>query len=401
MTRLALSPSDPAFFQNPYSAYADWHAGNRTFFWTDFGFWCLAGYDEAHAAFRDKRLGRSVPGASREDLGWEPIPDHTKPFWDFDEKTLLNSEPPDHTRLRSLVSRAFTRRGIERMGPLVAQLAHGLVDRFSGDEVDIIRDFATPIPVLVIAEMLGVPAEDTRPMLDWSHAMVAMYQFGRTRAIEDRAVAATHGFRDYVRKLIDARRRSPGEDLLSSLIAARDGGDKLSDEELENTIILTLIAGHEATVHALGNGIKTLLVEKVDVAAAFATPDLRERAVEECLRFDPPLHLFTRYALEDMELFGVPLKRGETIAMLLGAANRDPRRWSDPDRFDPARPVQTNLSFGGGIHFCVGAPLARLEMAVAIPTLFQRVPGLALAGVPRYRDSYHFHGLESLMVRLR
>jgi cytochrome P450 len=398
---LSLSPSDPAFFQNPYAAYRGWHQGPRVFFWEEFGFWCLAGYDECHAAFRDKRLGRSIPGATREELGWEAIPEHARPFWDYDEKTLLNAEPPDHTRLRSLVSRAFTRRSIERMGPLVAQLADGLIDRFSGDSVDLIRDFTTPIPVLVIAEMLGVPPEDTRPMLDWSHAMVAMYQFGRSRETEDRAVAATHAFRDYVRGLVEIRRKTPGEDLLSSLIAARDGGDRLSDEELENTVILTLIAGHEATVHALGNGIKTLLEEGTDVAAAFATRDLAECAVEECLRFDPPLHLFTRYALEDMEISGVRLKRGETIAMLLGAANRDPRRWADPDRFDASRPVQTNMSFGGGIHFCVGAPLARLEMAVAVPRLFERLPGLRLTEPPSYRDSYHFHGLERLMVGWR
>ena len=251
--------------------------------------------------------------------------------------------------------------------------------------------FATPIPVIVICDLLGVPSEMAQQLLAWSHDMVAMYQARRDRAVEDKAVKATVEFSIFMRGYIGQRRTEPRDDLLSELIRAEELGQKLSEDELVTTAILLLNAGHEATVHAIGNGIKTLLEHDI-------RGGIGEGRIEETLRFDAPLHLFTRYALEDLEYAGIRLRKGETVGLMLGAANRDAARFADPDRFQPSRDPNPHVSFGAGIHFCIGAPLARLEMQIALPLLFQRLPKLALAEAPRYRDAYHFHGLESLRV---
>ena len=228
-------------------------------------------------------------------------------------------------------------------------------------------------------------------LLAWSHDMVAMYQARRDRAIEDKAVKATVEFSGFMRDYVTRRRKEPKDDLLSELIRAEEEGSKLTEDELVTTAILLLNAGHEATVHALGNAIKCLLEQDI-------RHGIGEGHVEETLRYDAPLHLFTRYALEDLEYAGIRLKKGESVGLMLGAANRDPARFPEPDRFIPARDPNPQVSFGAGIHFCIGAPLARLEMEMALPLLFQRLPKLALAEPPRYRNAYHFHGLESLKV---
>ena len=216
---------------------------------------------------------------------------------------------------------------------------------------------------------------------------------GATAAIEDAAVKATIEFSDFMRGYIASRRKDPRDDLLSELIRAEEQGSKLSEDELVTTAILLLNAGHEATVHAIGNGIKCLLEHSI-------RDGIGEAHVEETLRYDAPLHLFTRYALEDLEYAGIRFRKGETVGLMLGAANRDPERFPEPDRFEPGRDPNSHVSFGAGIHFCIGAPLARLEMQVALPLLFQRLPNLKLVEPPRYRDAYHFHGLESLKVTL-
>ena len=249
----------------------------------------------------------------------------------------------------------------------------------------------------MIARLLGVPEDRTGDLLAWSNAMVGMYQAGRSRAMEDAAVAATRDFRTYLEAVIAARRQSPGTDLLSQLIAAEAEGERLNSDELISTVILLLNAGHEATVHSFGNGVKALLEHGGQ--ELLADPERRAGVIEEILRFDPPLHLFTRYAYENMTLFGHDFRRGEQVACLLASANRDSRIWPSPERFDPTRLVVTNSSFGAGLHFCIGAPLARLEMSRALPQLFATCPDLSLAERPRYADIYHFHGLESLYLR--
>ncbi len=398
--RVRLDPRDPQFFQNPYPAYDAIRAAAPTFFWEDYGFWCLADYAEVAALLRDRRFGRQILHVmSRERLGWPEPPEHLEPFNAIERHSLLELEPPEHTRLRSLVNRAFLSRQVERLAPRVAELANRLIDAFAArGEAELIGEFATTIPIAVIAELIGVPVEIAPQLLEWSHRLVAMYQFGVTRAVEEGAAAAARDFGAFLRETIAARRAGPCDDLISRLIAAEADGGRLSADEMVSTCMLLLNAGHEATVHGLGNGVKALLESGLDLTAAFADAPATEATVEELLRFDAPLHLFTRYALEDVEVAGLRLAQGDRIGLLLGAANRDPKAFPAPARLDPRRSPNPHVAFGAGIHFCVGAPLARLEMRVALPILVERLPRLRLAEAPRYRDAFHFHGLEALRV---
>lgn len=393
-----LDPRDPAFVQDPYPAYHAIRTVTPLFHWEQYGHWCALSHAHVSALLRDRRFGRQVLHvATREELGWPEPQAHLAPFWAVERHSLLELEPPAHTRLRTLVNRAFVSRQVERLRPRIAALAHELVDGFEADgKADLLARFCTPIPVVVIAELLGVPTDRTDDLLDWSHRMVAMYQFRRDRAAEDAAVDATLAFTAFLRDLLGQRRREPRDDLISHLAAVAAQGDRLDDDECIATCILLLNAGHEATVHAFSNGLASLLAAGVSPRRAFGTPVATAATVEEMLRHDAPLHMFTRYALEEVEIGPVRMRRGDRIGLLLGAANRDPQRFRDPDRFDTGRGDDGHVSFGAGIHFCLGAPLARLEMQVALPILFARLPRLRLAGTPRFADTYHFHGLERL-----
>jgi cytochrome P450 len=401
--RVRLDPRDPVFFNDPYPAYAAIRAEAPAFFWEDYGLWCFARHADVSALLRDRRFGRQITHLmTRAELGWpEPKP-HLEPFDALERHSILELEPPEHTRLRNLVNRAFVSRRIEKLGPRIAALAHERIDAFVHQgSADLVAEFAAPIPVAVIADLLGVPQELGCELVGWSHRMVAMYQFGVTREVEDRAAEAARDFADFVRGFARARRGDLGDDLISQLLIAESDGGRLSEDELVATVILLLNAGHEATVQSIGNGVKTMLDERVDARLAFADETATAATVEELLRLDPPLHLFQRHALEDAEVAGVRLKRGDRIGLLLGAANRDPERFPHSDVFDNRRTPNAHVSFGAGIHFCVGAPLARLELAVALPILFARLPRLRLAEPPLYRDAFHFHGLEALRVEWR
>jgi len=396
--RVRLDPRDPKFFNDPYPAYDAMRALAPAVFWEEYGCWCFPGHAEVSALLRDRRFGRQILHVmSRQSLGWAEPAEHLEPFNALERHSLLELEPPEHTRLRALVNRAFLSRQVERLAPRIADLANGLIDAFEGrGEVDLIEAFATPIPVAVIAELIGAPREAAPQLLEWSHRMVAMYQFGVTPAVEMAAAAAAKNFAAFLREMIEARRAAPRDDLLSRLIAAEADGGQLSEDEMAATSILLLNAGHEATVHGIGNGIKAILQSGLDPAELFANEAASERSVEEVLRFDPPLHLFIRYALENVEFAGIAIRKGERVGLLLGAANRDPRVFAEPRRLDPTRAANPHLSFGAGIHFCIGAPLARLELRIALPLLIRRLPGLRLAEPPVYRDAYHFRGLGAL-----
>lgn len=316
---------------------------------------------------------------------------------------MLEREPPVHTRLRKLVNRAFVSRRIDRLAPAIEQLCSDLIGTFPNDQpFDLLPAYCEKIPVIVIADLLGVPRNMADQLLKWSHAMVAMYQYNRTRAAENEAVKATNEFSAYVRELSGKRRDNPQDDLLSALVNMQagegEGSENLSMDELVSTVILLLNAGHEATVHGLGNSVSAILQSGPLASDLFSDETDPSNAIEELLRFDPPLHMFTRYVLEDLSFAGVALKKGQSIGLLLGAANHDVRRYANPHRLDFERGGIGHASFGGGIHFCLGAPLARLEMSIALPALFQRLPGLGLVEKPRYADRYHFHGLERLLV---
>ena len=401
--RASANPRDPAFFQNPYAFYGRLHASNPAFFWEEYGHWCFASFKDVSALLRDKRFGREILHvATREELGMPEPKAHTAAFDLTEQYSLLNLEPPGHTRLRTLVNRAFVSRHVEQLRPRIVKLANEMIDGFEGeDSVDLIKAFAAPIPAIVIAEMIGLPAESAPKLLAWSNRMVAMYMFGVSYETELDADAASRDFMDYLREAIAERRKQPREDLLSHMLTSDRDGDRLSDDEVMSTAILLLNAGHEATVHTTGNGVKSILESGLDPATLFANEAQTEATVEECLRFDAPLHLFTRYALSDLDYEGLHLRKGDVVGLMLGAANRDPARFANANSFDPFRTDGANVSFGAGIHFCIGAPLARIELQVAFSELFRRLPKLRLAEQPRYNDVYHFHGLERLMVSWR
>ncbi|RUW61800.1 cytochrome P450 [Mesorhizobium sp. M7A.F.Ca.US.008.03.1.1] len=397
---LRLDPHEPAFFQNPYDAYAFLHGVSNAFFWEEFGFWCFGGFDDVNRLLRDRRFGRQNPAGIPDSRGIGQDRSHLSAFDGVEANSMLELEPPVHTRLRTLVNRAFVSRQVERLRPRVEVLANELIDRFEpGKTVDLLPDFAAPLPITIIAEMLGVPVEMGPQLLDWSHQMVAMYMHGRTRAIEETANRAAREFADFLRGHVIERRRNPGDDLLSLLISAQEDGERLSEDEMVSSAILLLNAGHEATVHQTGNAVRSILMQGGDVSRFFGSPEATAATVEECLRFDAPLHMFARYAYQEVEVApGIVVQPGQTIGLLLGMANHDPRAFADPLAFRPGRSDQKNVSFGAGIHFCIGAPLARLELQVSLKALFERHPKLHLAERPSFRDTYHFHGLETLAV---
>ena len=389
MKSLSQSPLDPAFVQDPYPFYETARSHGPFFHWVDYDAIATPNAAACAAIFRDRRFGREAPAERA-----PKIPPHLAPFYAVEAHSMLELEPPRHTRLRGLVLRAFTSRRIQALAPEIAALSHQLIDAFPQGEFDLLQHFAQKLPVIIIARLLGVPETMSDDLLHWSNAMVGMYMAGRDRAREDRAVTATEAFVAFMRSYIEARRAEPRDDLITALIAAEETGEKLSTDELITTCILLLNAGHEATVHTIGNGVKTLLETGNTI-----TPETAEACSEEILRFDPALHIFTRWAYEDVEVMGQRFARGDQVSLLLAAANRDPGVWEDPASFHPSRSPKAHVSFGGGLHFCVGAPLARLELQIALPILFQRLPKLRLITKPRYADVYHFHGLKSLMLR--
>lgn len=389
MKSLSQSPLDPAFVQDPYPFYETARSHGPFFHWVDYDAIATPNAAACAAIFRDRRFGREAPAERA-----PKIPPHLAPFYAVEAHSMLELEPPRHTRLRGLVLRAFTSRRIQALAPEIAALSHQLIDAFPQGEFDLLQHFAQKLPVIIIARLLGVPETMSDDLLHWSNAMVGMYMAGRDRAREDRAVTATEAFVAFMRSYIEARRAEPRDDLITALIAAEETGEKLSTDELITTCILLLNAGHEATVHTIGNGVKTLLETGNTI-----TPETAEACSEEILRFDPALHIFTRWAYEDVEVMGQRFARGDQVSLLLAAANRDPGVWEDPASFHPSRSPKAHISFGGGLHFCVGAPLARLELQIALPILFQRLPKLRLTTKPRYADVYHFHGLKSLMLR--
>lgn len=397
--RVSIDIHDPAFYANPHATYAALHAHCPAFFWEEPAQWYFAGYDQVNALLRDRRFGRQILHvATREELGLPEPKAHLADFDRLESFSLLELEPPAHTRLRTLVNRAFVSRQIEQLKPEIAALANRIIDGFEADgEVELLKIYAEIIPVTVIARMLGVPVDMAPQLLDWSHRMVKMYVFNPTLETELDANAASAEFGAYLEGLIDWKRTHPADDLLTHMIVTEKDGERLSDDELISTAVLLLNAGHEATVHQLGNAVRVILETGMSPDTIFADDTATERAIEECMRFAAPLHIFQRHALTDIDLEdGIKLKKGDKIGLLLAAANVDPRKFSDPLRFAPDRNEGPHLSFGAGLHFCIGAPLARLELKLSLPILFQRLPGLRLGSPPHVRDSFHFHGLERL-----
>ncbi|WP_105419610.1 cytochrome P450 [Neorhizobium sp. T25_27] len=396
--RVSLDGRNPAFYSDPNRVYALLHEHCPTFYWEEQRQWFFTGYDHVNGLLRDRRFGRQILHiASREELGLpEPLA-HLENFDLAERYSLLELEPPDHTRLRTLVNRAFVSRHIERLRPEIAELAERLIDGFEGQgETELLSAFADIIPVTMIARMIGIPDEMGPQLLKWSHAYVGMYMFKRTEEDEHAADRAAREFSDYVKGLIAERRREPREDLLTHMIHTEHKGQYLTDDELVSTTIVLLNAGHEATVHQIGNSVRVILESGLSPADLFRDEAATERTVEETLRICAPVHIFQRWALADVEIDGLSFKRGDKVSLILAAANLDPKKFSDPLAFRPNQQEAANLSFGAGIHFCIGAPLARLELNTVLPILFRRLPGMRIATPPVVKDVYHFHGLERL-----
>jgi cytochrome P450 len=384
-----LDLTDPSVVADPYPHLASlrlaaplaWHSG--------LGAWVATGHAEAGAVLRDRRLGRVF--ADR-----RPLEDWDTFNW-LHADSILDSEPPKHTRLRRLVAGAFGRGHVQRLAPRIEELARGLLDQLPVGSFDVIEHYAEPLPVLVIAELLGVPDEDRHLLRPWSQSIVKMYEVDRTAEQEEEARAASRAFATYVEELAARRAGAPGEDLLTDLVQARDGADRLSTRELVATAVLLLNAGHEASVNGFGNGLHSWLTAPDRPSVDAADPGALVRLVEEFLRHDSPLHLFERTAKEPAEVAGATLRPGDKVAALLGAANRDPAVFAEPDRFDPTRDPNPHLAFGAGIHFCIGAPLARLELEVSLRTLLARFPQLEVVDAVR-RPTFVLRGFERLVV---
>jgi cytochrome P450 len=383
MQSLSQSPRDPAFVQNPYPFYEKMRSAGPLVHWQDYDVICATDYTAIDTILRDRRFGRAPIAPIQ-------VPPHLKPFYAVEAHSMLELEPPDHTRLRGAVLRAFTNRRIKALRPEIEALCDELIDTFPNEPFDLLETYGRPLPARIIARFLGVPEGDWQRLVDWSNRMVAMYQSHRTREQEDVAAAAAQSFSEYIKIQIEAKRASPDDSLISTLLAAHTA-EKLSEQDVISTCILLLNAGHEATVHTFGNTVKTLL----DLGVS---PQVGETFINEILRFDPPLHLFERISYETAEIAGHTFNPGDRVALLLASGNRDAHAFKNPNSFHPDRTDAKPLSFGAGIHFCIGAPLARIELEISLNRLWERKPNLKLLGTPQYADIYHFHGLESLRV---
>jgi cytochrome P450 len=389
-----FNPFLPEFHADPYPAYRRLRELDPVH-QTPLGLWVLTRYDDVLMVLRDARFGREgfaplleAAYGSAGDAGALP-------------RSMLFQDPPDHTRLRSLVSKAFTPRVIEGMRPHIQEIVDRLLNAVEDKRgMDLIEDLAYPLPVTVICEMLGVPVGDHPAIRQWSAAVARSLDalgLAASDEVVERGRAGRRALGEYFRRLVPERRRHLENDLLSALIVAEEQGDKLSEGELISTCILLFIAGHETTVNLIGNGVLALLRHPDQLRLLREEPDLITSAIEELLRYDSPVQRTARVTSERVEVGGRMIEKGAMVVAAIGAANRDPAHFSDPDRLDIGRRDNRHLSFGFGIHFCLGAPLARVEGQVAIGTLLRRRPRLELAtDTPEWRESSTLRGLKAL-----
>ena len=389
---------------DPYPFYR-WLRDQRPIYQGTYGDWIVTRYDDTVRVLRDPLFSSDNMGHNDNFQAIRPMLEaqpEIGPLLKLQEKAMLFMDPPDHTRLRRLVSKAFSTRAVDALRPradeVVAQLLDAVAARGDG-EIEIINDLAYPLPITMICEMLGVPVSDRGLFEEWTPAAVKIIDPSDDFSLMIEAGEAVRKFMDYFRELIAERRSSPGDDLLSGLVAAEDEGDRLSEYELLATCVLLLIAGHETTVNLIGNGTLALLRHPAELQRLRDDPSLMGSAVEECLRFDSPVQLTGRTATEDLEVAGQAIPRGQQVVTLLGAANRDPSHFADPDRFDVARNDRTHMAFGGGIHVCLGAPLARLEARCAFAGLLDRWSSLELVvDEPPRKETVTLRGLAELRL---
>lgn len=367
---------------------------------TGFGLWLVSSYDDCRAALRDPRFSAEFRTMANYEETMVAVGRDT-PVQELMERLMLFRDPPDHTRLRGLVQRAFSPRMIEAFRTRVAEVCDGLLDAAEerGGEMELMADLAWPLPVVVIAELLGVPPDERERFRGWASDLALAFDLGMTPERARRATVAQEAFVAFFLELAAERAREPRGDLLTALVQAEEEGDRLTPDELVSNLILLLIAGHETTMNLIGNGVHALLRHPEQLARLRDDPALAPAAVEELLRYDSPVQLVIRFTHEELELGGRTIPKGARVMLLLGAANHDPARFADPDGLDLGRDDRGHLAFGGGPHFCLGNALARLEGEVVIPRLLRRFPDLRLLGdTPRYRPTMTLRGLEALRL---
>jgi cytochrome P450 len=398
---LGFDPHDLGFIANPYPVYSRLREAGPIHYYAGTNQWIVPRYEDVNRLLRDRRFGRTYHHlATHEEMGRPPEPEWHAPFWDLIRAGILDMEPPDHPRVRKLVSKAFTPRRVEELRPYVQGIMEGLVDRVAGSgEFDLIKEIAEPLPVTVIAELLGVPESDRHLLRPWSAEICRMYELNPTDEDARAAVAASEEFSAYLRELSRSRRREPKEDLISALTQVVEEGEKLTEQELIGTCVLILNAGHEATVNVTGNGWWSLFRNPDQLRRLREDHSLVPRAVEELMRFDTPLQMFERWVLEDVEIHGQEVARGQELALLFGSANHDPKVFKRPDELDVGREHNPHMSFGAGIHFCLGAPLARIELQTSFGTLLRRLPAMELVDEPEWKPNYIIRGLRELRIR--
>ena len=384
--------------QNPYPLFhrfREEHPQHRS----PMGIWTFTRYHDVLAVLRDERFSADPRNATALE-GLNAQEDQINPIRDAAGRVLLFTDPPDHTRMRTLVNKAFTPRTVEKLRAHIQDLVDDLLGHVEGDGMDVIDDFAYPLPALVICELMGVPIEDRDTFKGWSGEVAPIIDPVSSPDSLQRAFGTIGQFGLYFMNLIDQRRREPKDDFLSALIAAEENDQRLSIEELLSLCVLIFIAGHETTQNLIGNGLLALLRNRDQLELLRDDPSLIKGAVEELLRYDSPVQLTARSATADIQVAESTIPKGEEVIVLLGAGNRDPSVFPDPDRLDITRTKSQIVSFGGGAHFCLGAGLARLEGEIAFPALLNRFPNIELAvDEPRYRATFTLRGLESLPVR--
>lgn len=392
----------PEFYRDPYPVYHELRATDPVH-WSDImGSWVLTRYDDVVASMRDPSRFSS---AGRHALSLDRLPEHVrkkaKPIYEHYAVGLIHTDPPDHTRMRALINKVFTARAMESLRPRVQKIVDDLLDAAaSRGEIDIMAALAYPLPVAIISQILGIPAEENDKFAYWNEGVNELTASGRTtEANLERGLPIFQHLRAYLRDLIEKRRRDPQDDLLSALVMVEEEGDRLSEEELITNYQTLITAGFETTMNLIGTGLLTLLRHPDQLAQLRADPSLTESAVEELLRYETPFQRNWRVAARDIDLAGKRIERGQLVAQMLGAANRDPEVFSDPDRLDITRSSGRHVAFGYGIHFCIGAPLARIEADVAFRALLRRFPNLRLKhDQVDWREEIVFRGLKSLIV---
>ena len=385
--------ADPGFVADPYPTLAELRKAGPMVWHEPSDRWLATTHDAVTRVLRDCAFGRLW-------TDWEPA-DQMEPFNSLHRNQMMESEDQAHHRLRLLVSRAFGRGHVERMRPRIdALVAQMLDDLDPSSPVDLLSQYAEPLPVYVIADLLGVPRADHVQLRAWSQAIVHMYEQDVDQTIRDEAVAAASAFADYVRDVLVERRASPGDDLVSDLLAEREGDRRLSDDELVASVVLLLNAGHEASVNVFGNGAHALLTHPDQLTRVTSGAVPMSTALEELIRYDAPLQLFERTATADVEVADVTVRRGQKVACLMGSANRDEHVFADAATLDVGRDPNPHVGFGMGVHFCLGAPLARLELEITFGRLLERWPDLGLAAPAPRRPTWVLRGLDRLDVHL-